>query len=253
MKRLIFSIFTDNLKSNISVNEYKIKQFKKYKDEIYNAQEEYAEKCGADYRLFNTEEDNYDNIQFLKILKLEELLQDYDEVLYLDFDVIPCTELNFFEEFNLDKISVYNMIRHIDDLGEENTMHGWIKDKAFGQQDIYVKTCCKNAMNSLIDLNVSDYLINTGVIGANKKSIQELDFKNSLKELDIIYKESVIDNLYPGEISSVWIRNNEVYLSHLIESKNIVTQERVDESHVLIFALPRIQEKFLQHFKFNIS
>ena len=35
----------------------------------------------------------------------------------------------------------------------------------------------------------------------------------------------------------------------LIETKNSVTQKRVDDSDVLIFVLPRVQEKFLQHFR----
>lgn len=35
----------------------------------------------------------------------------------------------------------------------------------------------------------------------------------------------------------------------LPETKNLVTQKIVDSSDVLIFVLPRVREKFLQHFK----
>ena len=43
----------------------------------------------------------YDNIQYYKLHLLKELAKEYDEVLYLDFDVIPMQPINFFTAFDL--------------------------------------------------------------------------------------------------------------------------------------------------------
>ena len=71
-------------------------------------QKEYAFLCKSDYELFSTTECDYDKLQFDKIIQMEKLAKHYDEILYLDFDVIPKTDVSFFQNFNLDNICVYS-------------------------------------------------------------------------------------------------------------------------------------------------
>jgi len=75
VKRIIFSIFSDNVDTNhVSSSDYKLSQFKKYKDQLKAAQQAYANKCGADYVLHENDWTEYNDLQFEKILKLERLI-----------------------------------------------------------------------------------------------------------------------------------------------------------------------------------
>ena len=57
MKRIIFSIFSDSVQKNHqSTGEYKTSQFIKYKDLLVQSQKEYALLCGADYEIFEVNE-----------------------------------------------------------------------------------------------------------------------------------------------------------------------------------------------------
>src|SRR5210317_1972620 len=114
VKRIIFSIYTDRVDNHTSATKYKKKQFIQYKDAIIESHKAYAKTCNADYELFTTSTTDYNNIQFEKIFKLEELSQQYDEVLYFDFDIVPNTAVSFFDYFDLDKICLYNLPTHID-------------------------------------------------------------------------------------------------------------------------------------------
>ena len=72
----------------MSANDYKRSQFEKYKGQITESQKHYANICKADYNLFETDITDYDKVQFKKILLLEELSNDYDEILYFDFETL---------------------------------------------------------------------------------------------------------------------------------------------------------------------
>ena len=218
MKRIVYSIFTDNLDpGHKSSSDFKLSQFKKYKSELENAQRTYAESCGAEYKLFDTNNTAYDNIQFEKLLKFEELIDTYDEVLYLDFDVVPITKINFFDVFDLNNICAYGIDRTPDNKKLKNSL----KYDGFDFMNMYCKTCAKNAMLLLNNMEGTDEIINTGVIGGNKKSISKLKINKRLNALHSLLDEAKEDNLYPQEIYKHWKYNNEIYFTYLIERYNI--------------------------------
>ena len=213
VKRIIFSIYRENIDKHTSTSSYKCNQFKKYKEQIIANHQDYAKLCGADYKLFTDVESNYDVIQFQKISMIKKLAQEFDEVLYLDFDVITNTRLSFFEHFDLNKICAYNIDTTIPD-----EVRGYrIKDDNWHPMDMYLKSCCKNAMLLLDDIDNSNLVINTGVIGVNKKSAQLIDFSKCYG----VYHKAKEDNLYPTEINSKWKPNNEVYITYIIEKYNL--------------------------------
>jgi len=102
MKRCIYSIY-------VPLQNYrnKFEPFQKYYSKIINAHTQYADSINVDYRLCKTlptalfHTPTYDQINFGKYLYAKELCKEYDEVLYIDFDVIPNTKENFFEVFNI--------------------------------------------------------------------------------------------------------------------------------------------------------
>jgi len=99
MKRIIYSIYTSTVDPHKSSTDYKKAQFEKYKHCLEKTHKDYAYMCNADYDLEITPETDYDKIQFDKIKKLQYLIKYYDEVLYLDFDVVPTTNKNIFDYF----------------------------------------------------------------------------------------------------------------------------------------------------------
>lgn len=217
MKRIIFSIYTGNVNEHTSVSQHKRDQFVLYKDRLEERQKQYAKLCGAEYHLFNTNHTDYDNIQFEKILLCERLTSQYDEVLYLDFDVVPATNINFFDRFNLDTVCVYSIPTKLDiDIikfrNQDNTWH---------TMDMYSKSCCKKAMLLLNDIDGSLECFNTGVFGINKVSAEALNFSSNLDMCNEVFQQACKDNLYPAEMYKNWRPNNEVYTSFLCELNNV--------------------------------
>ena len=52
MKRIIFSLYRNDLDDHASVPDIKRQQFAKYADQLENKQRAYADLCGADYKIF---------------------------------------------------------------------------------------------------------------------------------------------------------------------------------------------------------
>ena len=217
MKRIIYSIYTPTVDKHDSSTDYKKSQFEKYKTKLEQVQKDYASFCKADYSLIETSETNYDKIQFDKLIKLQELSYDYDEVLYLDFDVIPKTTTNIFDNFDTSKICVYNIPRELD----AKKFKWELDDDNFHPLNVWVKCTIKKAMLLLDDITGTDALINTGVVLGSKESIKRLDWVGRLDECLEVYKEACEDNVYPDEVSRVWKPNNEAFFSYLIERYNI--------------------------------
>ena len=200
-----------------SANAHKRSQFAKYKDQIINAQGEYANKIDADYRVVDPQSDQYNEIQFIKLYKLDEFADEYEEVLYLDFDVVPNTIVNFFTAFDLNTICAYSFGRT---QNKKQLIEAALWDQ-FDPMNVYIKTSCKNAMLLLHDIIGNNELINTGVVGGNSKVIKELSFKKNMSEMQRAFVEACSDNIYPDNIHSHWFPNNEVFISYLIEKNNI--------------------------------
>lgn len=218
MKRIIYSIYTNQVDPHRSSTDFKKSQFEKYKHLLEQRQREYAELCGADYILFNTDTTAYDMIQFEKLFKLEELSNDYDEVMYFDFDIVPQTEINFFEHWDLNKICAHGIDRT---PPTHEKMRHYLEKDAFDTMNMYCKTCAKNAMLLLDGIHGNSEVINTGVVAGNRNSISQLKFKERFDELNELLDEAKDDNIYPTEINRHFKYNNEVYISYLIERYDI--------------------------------
>lgn len=212
-RRIIFSQYAQTVDDHTSVTDYKRAQFARYKDKLIQAQREYADFCGAEYACLELITTGYDDIQFNKLQRFEMFSHEYDEVLYLDLDVVPQTEVNFFEYFDLNSICGFAMNRN--PIGRH--LRWKLENDAFDRMNVYAKSCCKNAMLLLDNITGNDDVINTGVLGGNKKSIKHLNFQSRLKDIEATYEEAKDDNLYPAEISNSWRKNNEVFITYAIE------------------------------------
>lgn len=218
MKRIIFSQYaTTPVNEHTSSSDYKRSQFAKYQSRLEESQKEYAMLCGADYECFKTQISNYDVIQFDKLNLFEELSKEYDEVLYLDMDVIPQTEISFFENFDLNYISALSYDRS---PTRQHLM--WrLEHNNFDTMSVFAKGCCKQAMLLLHNQSGNTDIINTGVLGGNKKSIEELNFKERLDECYKTFYDAHDDNIFPIEIYKTWRPNNECFITFIIDLFNV--------------------------------
>lgn len=231
VKRIIFSIFNKDIQTNHdSTTSYKREQFSKFRHKLEECQREYSEFCGSEYILFESDISNYDNLQFEKIFKFEELADEYDEIVYLDFDMTPTKKApNIFLEMNFNTICMFpiwrpTFIKSIKDYRELQRIKNFIhsgNEKIFDKMTMETKICAKKAMLLLEDIDGTDKVHNTGLIAGNKKIIKKLKFKKRLEEMNTLLDESKEDSLYPESITQYFNYNNEVYMSYLLERYDI--------------------------------
>ena len=218
MKRIIFSQYNDNINQNtISTNQYKLSQFQKYSAQLEQAQREYADRCGAEYVLHKLDITDYDTLQFEKILQLERYAEEYDQVLYLDFDVVPNKRAeNIFEVFG-DTLAMYPLFRD----QHKHELKWNIEHDAYDKQNVYCKTCAKNSMLILDDGEISPKLYNTGVTYGSSDAIKNLKFGQQLSDMKLLLDESIEDSIYPDNITKNFFYNNEVFVTYLVERDNL--------------------------------
>jgi len=221
-KNIIFSVWSDLTEQHMSVSDYKKKSFQVYKNKLIELQKKYAHYCKADYELFKPISTDYVNVQFDKIFKLEELCEYYDNVVYFDLDVIPNTHYNIFNSFNFDNVCIYEYPINISDRITMRDISNHIRKRGLiPSMNRYSKVCAKNAMLLINDIVGNENIVNTGVICANKNSVDNLKFTERINKMNKVFKLAIKDNLYPKEMSQGWVKNNEVYFSYLLEQYKI--------------------------------
>ena len=198
MKRVIFSLYIDIPKEDLDLFDSNIlkegqiptnhrtkDQFKIHYGDLIATKEIYANKIGADFRMFEYDTDwiiysekmkaeypyltAYNIVNFYKIHLLYELSKEYDEILYLDFDVVPMKYDNFFEHWDLTKgIAVLNNNSKVNTIEEVTNTSQTIRSPSS-------KYYNAQAMLFELGLSTKNDVINTGIIGINKDHLQKLN------------------------------------------------------------------------------
>ena len=254
MNRVIYSLYVDvpakehfgdskNKHDTVDKANVTINAFKNHYDKLIETKITYAEYCEADFVMFEyddqykTFEQNflkdypdftgYEIINFYKIHLLYELSKKYDEVLYLDFDVIPFTDESFFDVWDLSKgICVYSNNDHV--IKNVRVNHSIRSPSA--------KYYNCHAMLLEHGLNPKNDVINTGIIGARKEDIQKLDFFGGFKDtIDLMTQlRTDISGLYPQNIIDMFRYDNETIFSFKREVNNIEIQWLDDKWHYFL-------------------
>jgi len=222
LKKIIYNVWSDLKVPHTSVPEFKRDSFAKFKNKLIDIQKQYAHSCGADYEIFNPPVYDYVDVQFYKLFKFEQLTKHYDKVVYFDVDIIPITKKNIFDQFDFNNVCVYDY--HIDsqDLSYRRNVLYRLKNKQpISPMNRLSKVCAKRAMLLLHDVNGNNNICNTGVFAGNKLAAERLAFSDNIKMLDKTLEEAREDTVYPEEYSKQWVRNNEVYVSFLLEKFNV--------------------------------
>ena len=161
----------------------------------------------------------YNIVNFFKLKLLYELTKEYEEILYLDFDVVCLSKDNFFDNWNLNKgIAVF------DNTFKVNTMETITKQT----QTIRSPTAkYYNAQAMLIDKGFTpkNKVINTGIVGANKEHLDKLkyfdNFDSDMAEMSRLTKGH---DMYPKKITDFFGWDNETLFAVKIAENNVPIQ-----------------------------
>jgi len=254
MKRVIYSLYVDvpakehfgdskNKHDTVDKANVTINAFKNHYDRLIETKIAYAEYCQADFVMFEyddqykTFEQNflkdfpvftgYEVINFYKIHLLYELAKKYDEILYLDFDAVPLTTKSFFDAWDLSKgICVYNNNNYVNKF--------YNVSQSIRSPSAKYYNC--HAMLLEHGLNPKNDVINTGIIGARKEDIQQLDFFGKFKDTIDMMTELRNDTsgLYPQNIIDMFRYDNETIFSFKREVNKVPIQWLDDKWHYFL-------------------
>ncbi len=254
MKNIIYSIYIENKDSNLSEKHLFTKnQLEKHYDRLIDVKKKYADICNAEFVIYGDDDDykefkskykgyEFDLINLYKIYLWEKLGKKYNNVLYLDLDVVPNTNENFFDTFDMNKICVYAPNATIDIWSQEDKERykkGKInfskvishKDK----YDMYVKALCKKSMLAIDNKLDTDYLIaNTAILGANSNAISKLKFTERLDSMIDVLNKSKKEKLFGEEVSKLFFANNEIFFHYLLDKDNIDWYNLPKEWHTYV-------------------
>ena len=238
MKRIIFTVY-DDLKTqehnNVDLDISAQIQVAEYMDRLVNNKKEYAKSCGVDFKFFhNTMGDKnlgktdiaFTNSNLYKHQLLAKLADEYDQVMYVDMDVVFNTTENVFDKIDLSKgIAVKDQDSEIKSKSYSEAL-----SLSFGMRNPTLKHFITKDLLGGKD----NHVINTGIIIGNSSDIKKLQYVKRLpaivKRIAKLKDESIKD----GKLN--WIRhffypNNESIFSYILEKHKIPYQILDDEWH----------------------
>ena len=168
----------------------------------------------------------YNVVNFYKLKLLYELSKHYDEILFLDFDVVCLTEKNFFDVFDLNKgIAVYDnstKVNTIETITEYTQTIRSPTSKYYNTQ----------AMLLHKKLTPKNKVINTGIIGASKEHLNKLKyFDNFDDDIKVMNKLTEDHNVFPKKIVDFFGYDNETLFSVKLNEHNVPVQWLDDTWH----------------------
>jgi len=273
MKRLIYSTYINIPRDDIELqhkdDDWILEKTKEttdtmleYKDWLIYTQKKYADYIGVDYQFTGYGEhyenfkktffsnkpwiSTYDIINFYKLWLMYEYKDSYDEILYIDFDVVPITKLNVFDELDF-KSGVLCRVNHERDPRQylENLEPGFFiemrkKYERSGRTNSIRSPRAKwwNARALLIDEGFSgdNDVYNTGIVGASSQQIDKLayfdDFENTLQLMKGLVTE--VNGGWPPYIQSLFGYDNETLFSYKMQLNEVKLNDLTREWHFIL-------------------
>lgn len=272
MKRVIFSLYIDIPEEDLDYQPPYYKddipktlrtklKMREYYSWLKENHEKYAETIGVEYKIFEYDEKwlnfkrnfnekypfitEYNVVNFYKIHLLYELCEVYDEVLYLDFDVVPTTTESFFDVWNIKENG--NIIK-TDDTKEFRKIND-IRKNTFRYKSTLINNesnlsnrspiakywnCRALCLENGYDKNVN--VFNTGIIGTSKKYLDDLKYWKDLNELlDQMSKLKKDENSpWLDWMKNVFGWDNETIWSFRTKQNNVKTTFLDDKWHYVI-------------------
>ena len=243
MNRLIFSLyvevpdneFVDNVKTNLNTKKEMNDNYQK----LVDCKQQYADSIGVDFVMVNKYKEYYDEmkskypflttyniINFYKIYLLYKFSSKYDEILFLDFDVVPNTKENFFEVWDLSKgIAILNnndKVMRLDELTESNQTIRSPTSKYYNTK----------AMLFDMGMKTENDVVNTGIIGVNKSNLYKLAYFNTFDRDMIKMTQLKFDtSVFPKKVVGYFGYDNETLFGVKIKENDVPVQWLDDKWH----------------------
>lgn len=238
MKRIIFTVY-DDLKTqehnNVDLDISAQIQVAEYMDRLVNNKKEYAKSCGVDFKFFHNTMGNknlgktdiaFTNSNLYKHQLLAELANEYDQVMYVDMDVVFNTTENVFDKIDLSKgIAVKDQ-----DLEVHSKSYSEALKLSFGMRNPTLKYFITKDLLGGKD----NHVINTGIIIGNSSDIKKLQYVKRLPAIVKRIAKLKAESIKDGKLN--WIRhffypNNESIFSYILEKHKIPYQILDDTWH----------------------
>ena len=243
MNRLIFSLyvevpdneFVDNVETNLNTKKEMNDNYQK----LVDCKQQYADSIGVDFVMVNKYKEYYDEmkskypflttyniINFYKIYLLYKFSSKYDEILFLDFDVVPNTKENFFEVWDLSKgVAILNnndKVLRMSQITEKTQTIRSPTSKYYNTQ----------AMLLDMDMKTENDVINTGIIGINKSNLYKLAYFNNFDQDMIKMTQLKFDtSVFPKKIVEFFGYDNETLFGVKLKQNNVDVQWLDDKWH----------------------
>ena len=224
------------IKTNKSL-ETKLAFLRNY-EKLNQVKKDYAENIGADYILF--ENDNqykdyfksfkknypqiseYDVVNFYKQWLMLKMAEKYDNVCYLDFDVIPNTKEDIFKAHKIDTHFA---------CAENNSLAVWGKIIDSNRYNTCIRNPASKYWNCHAMLFQEGYepetdVFNTAIMVSSSKIINQLNyfgnFDETLKLMSFVKNDK--NSIYPHNIKRVFGYDNETVFAY----KRVVNKIEID-------------------------
>jgi len=243
MNRLIFSLyvevpdneFVDNVETNLNTKKEMNDNYQK----LVDCKQQYADSIGVDFVMVNKFKEYYDEmkskypflttyniINFYKIYLLYKFSSKYDEILFLDFDVVPNTKENFFEVWDLSKgVAILNnndKVMRLDELTESNQTIRSPTSKYYNTK----------AMLFDMGMKTENDVVNTGIIGINKSNLYKLAYFNTFDQDMIKMTQLKFDtSVFPKKVVGYFGYDNETLFGVKIKENDVPVQWLDDKWH----------------------
>ncbi len=244
MKRIIFTTY-DNIskeQDHLGENYFATESVKEYFDGLIVNKENYADKIDVDFKFYHNTMKDFDvdtELEFTKanIYKhhiMAELAKEYDEVMYVDMDVVFNTKKNVFDELDLSKgfhIQVQTddvTCKDIEGVMFENIGNRSPTLKYHITKDLLFGSDC--------------HVMNTGIMIAKSEHIKQIKFIDRLPRIiDKInkLKLSGLDSDKYKLLRMYYYPNNESIFSYIMESENIPYEIMDKRWHTIINSNPQ--------------
>lgn len=215
-----------------------------WSDKIINNQSKYAKLCQADYKVHTADNEykrfyknflknhpqisEYDIINFYKHHMMRKYAETYDEVCYVDLDVIFNTEKNIFLQYD-----IYNKFA----CAEQNSEALFGKTVRPKNYNLCIRNPASKYWNAFALLLDSGYskevadtdVFNTGIMIASKEQIKKINFFNGLDDIikDMEYLKEDTSLFHPNIVRSFNYDNETIFAFKRVVNK--VEIDYIDE------------------------
>lgn len=243
MKRIVYSIYIDIPADRLDAqpphhgdtedkNIKAKREFANNVDWLIEKQKQYAHHIGAEYVLYGGDNQytvyreqylknypyitEYNIVNFYKIHLMYQLKEQYEEILYLDLDVLPATKEDFFKAHDLSKGVAIKKNNHGMSLNKDMIAH---REKQFLLNGVsgsvrspWAKWWNSKALCMEYGEPVQDIPVyNTGIVGINKHWLDKIDYFSDFDQILEDMKELKEENpsMWPKFVQAMFGWDNE--------------------------------------------